>query len=249
MAQHKKRMIAPIYWKTGKKTFFWVKAARPGRHASDAAIPLLVVIRDVLGFSNTAREAKAILGANGVVVDGKVCLDGKVGIGLMDTVSFPSTGKNYRALPGPKGLELVEIPQKESETKVLRVVRKTTISGGKTQITFHDGRNILLEREEAKAIRTGHSAVFDLKGAKVMKFVPLAKGSQALVFDGVHRGKIFEISEIKEGSAYTRPTVLLESGRKTLETLKDYVIAIAAPGQKPEITIPQEKAQVKGGKA
>ncbi|MFH0961998.1 MAG: 30S ribosomal protein S4e [archaeon] len=246
MAQHMKRIVSPNYWKTGKKTFYWVTSPRPGKHPQESAIPLIVVLRDMLALAKTAREVKAILKGGNVAIDGKVCTDGKVGVGLMDVIAIPTVSKVYRVLPSGRGLILSEIPEADGHVKVLKVIRKTTVKGGKTQVTFHDGRNVLMSKEDGSKIKTGHSALFDLKEKKVSKFIALGRGTTALVFDGVHSGKILDISEIKAGSAYAKPTVLLESGRKTLETLKDYVIAIGTG--KPEITIPENDGK-KGGKA
>lgn len=235
--QHTKRIISPSFWKTGKKEKYWVKTPKPGKHSRRASMPLLVVIRDVLGFAGTAREAKAIINSGDVMIDGVARKDGATAVGLMDVLTIKTIGKNYRVLPTEDGLGLFEIPEAEAGTKILKVIGKNTIAGGRTQLTFHDGRTLLLPAGEK--VMTGYSAVFNLKDGKVEKFIPLDRRTLALVFNGVHMGRTLEISEIKEGSAYTRPTVLMEAGRKSLETLKDYVIAIGS-GAKAEITLPKE---------
>jgi small subunit ribosomal protein S4e len=232
-----KRMSSPLYWHAGKKTAYWVVTPQPGRHAKKRAIPVLSIVRDILKLAGTAREAKAILGSKTVLVDGKSCTNPSTGVGLMDTISFTEIGKHYRMVPTATGLELFEIPAGEATLKILRVVNKCTVPGGKTQLTFHDGRTLLVGKEEK--IATGTSALFDLKEGKVTKFIPLDRRTLALVFDGVHSGKAFEISEIKAGTPHTRPTVLLEAGRKSLETLKDYVIAVGVG--KSEITLPKKE--------
>jgi len=238
MAQHMKRITAPLSWKTGKKEFYWVASPRPGRHKAEAAVPLLVVIRDVLKLARTAREAESILKSGAVLVDGEKASDMKQGIGMMDVVSVKTIGKTYRAFPSKKGLVFPEIPEKEGKLKILKVTRKTTVSGGKIQVTFHDGRNVLFSKEDGAKIKTGTSAVFDLETKKIAKIITLEKGANALVFAGVHSGNVLEISQVKDGSAYSPRTVLLESGKKTLETLRDYVIAIGEKG-KTEISVPE----------
>jgi small subunit ribosomal protein S4e len=235
---HTKRMIAPLYWHTGKKTAYWVVTPKGGKHPKARSIPVLAIIRDTLKLAGTAREAKAILGSKTVLVDSKICTDGATGLGLMDTISFTQIGKHYRVLPTEDGLALVEIPAAEAEMKMLRVVGKHTISGGKTQLTFHDGRTMIVPKEDK--VKTGASALFNLKEGKVLKFIPLDRRTLVLIFDGVHSGKAYEISELKEGTPYARPTVLFEAGRKSLETLRDYVIAVGIG--KPEITLRKEVA-------
>jgi small subunit ribosomal protein S4e len=243
---HMKRMIAPPYWKTGKKTAYWVIAPRPGRHAKSACIPLLVIVRDVLKLAGTAREAKAILSAGNVLVDGKMCSEAAFAVGLMDTISLQGIAKHYRALPATRGgLRLVEIPEAEAATKVLKVTGKRTLKGKKTQITFHDGRTLLLAPSDGgeKGVKTGYSAVFNLKDGKVLKFLPLERRSLVLVYKGAHSGKLFEVSSLKPGLPTAPPTVVLEAGRKSLETLREYVIAVGI-GSKPEITIPASATEV-----
>ncbi len=238
---HLKRIISPSYWKTGKKTAYWVVTPKPGRHPKDRSLPLLVVMRDVLKLGRTAREVNAILGAKEVLVDGKACMKGSLAVGLMDTITFKTVGKHYRVVPLGKGLGLVEIPEKEALLKILKVTGKRTIGGGKTQVAFHDGRTLLLDAAAAGSVKTGFSVLFDLKSGKVAKYIPLDKRTIVVVYDGAHTGKVFEISEFRSGTANSPPTVLLEAGRKSLETLKEYVIAVGVG--KPELTVSEGKKE------
>ena len=66
-----KRYPMPKQWKLPRKTNTWVVSSLPGPHAKEECLPLQVVLRDVLGVADTAKEARSIITQGKVLVDKK----------------------------------------------------------------------------------------------------------------------------------------------------------------------------------
>lgn len=111
---HTKR-IAAGYGKKHK----WVTTPNPGKHKKEDSIPLMLVVRDILGYADTSREAKKIIHDGLIFVDKKPRKDPKYGIGLMDVIDIPKANKHYRAILSKKGPTLSEF-QKEFGAMNLR---------------------------------------------------------------------------------------------------------------------------------
>ena len=147
--RHLKRLAAPKFWPIPRKEFKWAVKPSPGPHPADNCLPLLVIIRDILGLAETAREARMILGQRKILVDGRVRTDYKYPVGLMDVVAIPELKKAYRCVPKlGGGLTLLEIPEEEACFKLCRIEDKTTVNGGHIQLNLHDGRNVLVRIQD-----------------------------------------------------------------------------------------------------
>ena len=141
--KHLKRYKAPKTWPIHPKEDTWTVKPSAGAHSIDDALPLTLVIRDILGLADNSREAKRIINSGNVLVDGRVVKDYKFPVGFMDIIEIPKTGEIYRVLLDNKGrLQLKEIDNGDS--KLCQVVNKTTIKGGKTQLNLHDAKNKLI---------------------------------------------------------------------------------------------------------
>jgi len=92
---HLKRHIAPRTWKIHRKEGRFIKRPDPGKHTRDNCIALGVVLRDMLGYAKTMSEAKKILGARKISVNGKVRADVKYPVGLMDLLQIKDTNENF----------------------------------------------------------------------------------------------------------------------------------------------------------
>ncbi|MCD6244505.1 MAG: 30S ribosomal protein S4e [Candidatus Korarchaeota archaeon] len=200
-SRHLKRLAAPGYWPVAKREKVWVVKPRPGPHPLDRGFPLLLVVRDILGLATTAREAKRIIFMKKIWVDGKPRYDYKFQVGLMDVISIPDMGKHYRVVPDPyKLLKLVEIPEEESSSKIVKVTGKRTVRGGKIQISSHDARNFLLDpdSELAKSIRVGYSLLIEVPSQEIKEVLPFELGTIGAMVRGRMAGHIGRIKEIAE---------------------------------------------------
>ena len=68
--RHLKRHAAPTSWKIRRKKFTWAIKPSPGPHPKERSIPLAVLLRDILGIAENAREAKKIVKAGKIAVTG-----------------------------------------------------------------------------------------------------------------------------------------------------------------------------------
>ena len=228
---HLKRFSAPETWRIERKTKKWAIHPSPGPHPVDRSLPLAVVVRDYLKLADSAREAKKIIAARKILIDGKARRDHKFPCGLMDVVSIPDMDEHYRILFDSKGhLRLVKIDGEEAKWKLSRVENKTIVKGGKLQLNLHDGRNIIAGEN---VYSTGDVLKISIPEQEIMEKIPLAKGYLALITGGIHTGEIAEIDEIVVTKSPMPNIVKL----KGFSTIKPYVFPIGK--DKPLVELPK----------
>jgi len=214
-----KRLAAPKFWKIprrGEKKKF-VIAPTPGPHRKERCIPLGVIIRDYLKLAETLKEVKKVKAK----VDGKV-RKYKFPLGLFDVLEIGD--KSYRIVPGKNIIEIKEI--KDKNIKPLRVEDKTYVKGNKVQLHFHDGRNILIEKDQ-DIYKTGDVIVFDLKEKKILNVLKFEKDMLAIITDGKNVGKVGKIEEIIPSKSLTTKTrVKINVDGNIIETPKEYCFVI-----------------------
>lgn len=216
-----KRLTSPKFWRLEKKKSKWTVPVRPGPHKKERSIPLQIVLRDILKFVETGKEAQNILNNKEVFVDGRIITDHAFGVGLMDVISIPKIKKYFRVVPSAKGFILIEIPENESKLKLLRINNKTVITKGKMQLNLHDGKNLLVPKGEYS---TGDSILVELPGMKIVDHVKLGPGSLILLFEGKDIGRTGKVKEIVTGHGEARISYEVEGVAD--ETIKDHVIVI-----------------------
>src|SRR5207249_6516218 len=122
----------------------WAPRTKPGPHARERRLQLVIIVREYLGIANIAKEAIRIINAGKVKVDGVVRRDRRFPVGLMDIVQIEGVPQVYRALPKPnRGLVLSPAQDKEAAYKICKIVGKQNVPGGKLQYSLHDGRTLL----------------------------------------------------------------------------------------------------------
>lgn len=236
--KHMKRVAAPRALVLARKEKKWVYRASPGPHPVDRSVPLAVLVRDYLRLCQTGREARRIIGGGEVLVDGRPQRDHKFPVGLMDVVTVPRAKRAIRLLLDHHArLVPVDIKGMEASWKLARVENKTTVRGGRTQINLHDGRNILIPKDQ---YATGDVLKIEVPTQKVLGLHKLAPGTLALITGGAHAGQVASIKgvEVKKGPY---PNMVLLAGREAHEfrTIKDYVFPVgekASDVRMPEVT-------------
>ena len=235
MKKHIKRMAAPKSWAVPRKTSHWVTKPRCGPHGGHESMPLLAVVRDMLKLCDNSREARFIIGSRGILVDGKIVTDYKFPVGIMDVVTIERTKQSYRMLMDYKArLQLAPIDDAEKGWKLARIDDKSSVRKGKVQLNLHDGRCMLLPKDQYK---TGDVLKIELPSQKVLKTFKLEKGNIALLIGGSHPGSVqtIESYEVRRGSA---PNIV--TFKEGFGTVKENVFVV---GDKvPEIKVPEGKA-------
>jgi small subunit ribosomal protein S4e len=234
---HMKRLAAPKKYPLLRKDKVYVVKMNAGPHSYKTGIPLLLVLRDMMKHVHNLKEAKALVNAGKIHVDGVIRKDLSFPIGLMDIVSIIPTKENFRVMFDSNAkVQLLKISEHEAKIKLCKVLNKTTLRKNKIQLNLHDGRNIIVDSKEYK---TGDSILIAVPSQKIEKHIAFQKGSMVYVMDGKHIGEIAMIEGIspQAGSNDDKVILTIEGGDK-FETLKRYVFVIGK--DKPEISIKGE---------
>ena len=239
-SKHLKRLPSPSFWPIHVKEAKWVVKPSPGPHPIKACIPLLIIVRDMLGYAKTSREARAIISQGRIRVDGRVRRDHKYPVGLMDVVEIPDLEKTYRVLPiAGKGLSLTEIPRGEAAFKLCRIEGKTTVKGGHIQLNLHDGRALLVKVNDPSKPLEGAYRVMDslkiaLPNQDLLSHLRFREGCYVLIIGGANMGRVGRLREIIEGTATRPPSATVEA--EVFQTIIGYTFTIGE--EELEITLP-----------
>ena len=236
---HLKRLPAPWFWRIHRKESTWAPKPSPGAHRSLFCLPLELIVRDDLALAKTRREVANILSHGKVRIDGRVRLDKKYPVGLMDVVEFPDANLAYRVLPVErKGLSLVRIPKDEAKFKLCKVLRKSTAPRALLQFGTHDGRSIIVSAKEGEAVAysTNDTLRISVPTQRVLNHIKFEKGNFALVVAGRNIGKSGKIVELQNGTA-TRPAMVRieDSAGNRFDTVVDYTFVVGT--DKPTIKL------------
>ncbi len=227
-----KRQMAPLFWGITRKDKRFVVTVKPGTHAKNAAIPISVFLRDTIKIVTSLREAKSVIYAGKIKVDGVTRKSLHHGAGLMDVIELEGTNKTYRLVPHDGTLlKPIEIEDAEKTKKFVVVKSKTTVKNGKTQLGFHDGKTLL---DETK-VSVGDTCVLQIPDIKILEVIKLEKGMNCLIIKGVNAGKIGKIDEIKEGTFSIPKSLDITLDDRTLEIPARLVMPIGK--DKPVIKI------------
>ena len=241
-----KREVAPRFWPIPRKRFHWVVKPSPGPHPMERCIPLVLIVRDILGFAKTRREAKRIISEGKILVDGKVRRDERFPAGLMDVISIPEIGVSYRILPYKKGLYLHQIEGEEVNFKLCRVEGKTTVDGGHIELNLHDGRNVLIRVKDPRNPVEDVYRVFDVlkigfrNGQEVLGHLRFDEGKFAIIIGGKNIGEYGRIISVerREGVKRERSLVTIEDENgNSYQTTLNYIFVIG--DEKPLISLPR----------
>ncbi|MFQ6135808.1 MAG: 30S ribosomal protein S4e [Candidatus Hydrothermarchaeales archaeon] len=230
--RHLKRLAAPRTWKLRRKEHVWAVKPRPGPHPQERSLPLLLVVRDVLGYARNSREAKKIIHEGSIVVNGKVRKDFKFSVGLMDILQIPKTKEQSLVLFDKKGkIILTKIKKKESKSRLCRIVDKTVVDGGHIQLNLHDGTNYLVKVKDPKKpkediYKTKDTVLMNLKDNSLSGHIPFKEGNLALIIGGAHMGEVAKIEEIRVVRSPNPNIVVLSSNDKKFQTIDDYLFMI-----------------------
>src|SRR3989344_7484026 len=145
---HLKTLQAPRQWHIRRKEKKYIIRPAPGGHSKELALPLLVILRDILHLGRTAYELKKIMRMNDILIDGKKRTAPHLPVGVFDVISIPHSKAYYRMVIDLKGrIAPISISEHESSLKICKVLGKKAIVGGKTQITLNDGHTLLTDQK------------------------------------------------------------------------------------------------------
>ena len=257
MSNHQKRLSVPKSWPVERKEATFTVKAGAGPHG-ESGVPLLILLRDVLNYVDSKKEAKYALNHGSVLVNGSSRRDPNRPIGMFDILAFTERDEYYRVFPDEGGrLALTPIDESDADGRLGKIVRKQQVSGGDTQITLHDGSNLVVDADSGYS--TGDSLVVDLDGNSVVAHFPYEEGALVTAIDGRHAGEIGTVEEIlvTPGSGNNSVTVSQEDSETPsesraageagddggFETIEDYVVVIDENFTSDETESAQELAE------
>lgn len=218
-----KRQMAPLFWGIARKEKRFVVTVKPGTHKKNYSIPTAVLLRDKMKIVSTLREAKSVIYAGKVTIDGVKRKSLHHGIGLMDVVELDGISDSYRLVPKDGTiLTPIKINADEKNKKIVKVTGKTSIKGGKTQIKFHDGRTLISD----ELVDVNDSCVLQIPEQKILEVIKLEKNTKILITRGINAGKTGEIKEIKEGTFVLTKRIVTTIDDKLIEIPIRLVIAV-----------------------
>ncbi|MFC7213025.1 30S ribosomal protein S4e [Saliphagus sp. GCM10025334] len=222
MSNHQKRLSVPKSWPVERKTDVFTVKARAGPHG-EAGVPLVIVLRDVLGYVDSKKEARYALSQDAILVNGEPINDEKRPIGMFDIVGFPGREEYYRVFPDEGGrLSLTEIDADAADSRLGKVVGKQQVKGGETQLSLHDGTNVVVDEEYS----TNDSVVVDNEDKSVVAHFPYEEGALVTAVSGNHGGKIGELVDIDVTLGSGSNIVTVETDDGEFETVEEYVFVI-----------------------
>lgn len=227
--KHVKRLASPRRIKIKRKESVWLVKSRAGPHPSRDAAPLLVLIRDYLGYAKNAKEAEKILKSKEVMVDGKIRTDPKFPVGFMDVLSIPKINEDYRVVLDSLGrLDLKKLKKEEATFKLCKIKEKKKIRKGVIQLSLHDGRNQLVKEGVYKR---GDVLKISLPDQKILDHFELKKGNLVYITGGKHAGETGKIAEVQPGSITRKVLVTIkkEEGEVTTPFENVFVIGKEKP--------------------
>lgn len=147
-------------------------------------IPLLLILRDVCKLAKTRKEAKILLRAGDILVNGKKADNEKLVLHLFDRVTVSKLGKTYKVIIRNKKFCVEEADEKEALIRICKIIGKRLIPKGKVQFNLDNGYNII---SDLKA-RVNDSVIFDFKTNKIVKHLPFKEGMHGEIIGGSHTG-------------------------------------------------------------
>ena len=223
MTRHQKRLSVPKSWPVERKTATFTAKAGAGPHG-ESGVPLVVVLRDVLGYVDSAKEATYAVNHGGVEVNGGTVDDINRPIGMFDILAFPDREEYYRVFPDEGGrLGLTPIDADAAGSKLGKVIDKTIVDGGRTQLNLHDGSNLLVEEDTYSG---SDSVVVDNEEKRVVAHFVYEVGALVTAVAGQHAGEIGEITDIQVTPGSASNTVTVDTGDGAFETVEGYVVVI-----------------------
>ncbi|MFW6004602.1 MAG: 30S ribosomal protein S4e [Halodesulfurarchaeum sp.] len=223
MSNHQKRLSVPKSWPVERKTATFTAKADAGPHGENG-VPLVIVLRDVLGYVDTATEATYAVNSGGVLVNGDTVDDATRPIGMFDILAFPERDEYYRVFPDEGGrLGLTAIDEADAGSKLGKIIDKTLVSGGRVQLNLHDGANLVVEDGDYSG---KDSIVLDNEDQEIVAHFEYGEGALVTAVAGQHAGEIGEVDEISVTPGSASNTVTVDTGDGVFETVEEYVVVI-----------------------
>lgn len=208
---HLKRNVMPKIWPMKRKGTKYI--VRP-KFNIDRSVPILIVLRDMLKFAETRKEADKILDSGKIKVNEKVIREKKHPITLFDVLTLEN--KHYRMIIENKKYKFQEISAKESKEKVAKIIGKKILKDKVVQLNLSDGRNFNTKEK----LNTNDSVLVNLSENKITQVIPLKKGAKVIFTKGKYIGQIGVLEEIENSD------VIVKLNKDKISSKKEFIMAV-----------------------
>ena len=215
---HLKRLAAPKTWHVNRKKIKFITKPAPGPHSLQNGIALGTLIKEILGYASTTREAKKMMHTDEIKVDGKARKDFRFPVGIFDTLEFAKTGECFRVILNKNGkIGVIKISREEFNVKPCKIIGKKMIKGH-IQLNLHDGKNIIVDKDSYKI---GDTVILKLPGQEISKHIKMDKKAAIFLIGGNHIGEIGNVDDIIQNKIIYR-----DQKNNLIETSKEYSFVV-----------------------
>ncbi len=227
--QHLKRIAVPKTWTLSKKAEKFVARPNPGAHSMSTSIPLIIILRDLLGYTKTKRETVKVLLEKNVLVNQKRVKDSKFPVGIMDTLSFTEIDEHYRIMINKKGnLCLNKTTKERTMIRPVKIAGKSTLKKGLIQLNFTDGTNMIIKKDDYKV---GDTLIIEFPG-KIKEHYSIAQGSYVYFTKGKQVGNSGVIENVSQ-----EKIIFKQKDGSSQETSRKYAFVVGK--EKSLIVLPE----------
>ena len=222
--RHLFSLNAPANWPIERKKYVWVTRPNPGPHQLKRCLSLNMLLKNVLKYARTSREVKVILNSGEVLINNKPVKDDKFPVGIMDNIEIKKTNEHFMLIINEYNkYELKKINKENSKIKPCKIINKTILKKGKTQLNLFDGRNIIVNNSDYKV---GDTILIDVEKNKIVDHIKLGKGSTIYIMYGKYIGYIGQLQDVVLEDGMKSNKIVFTKDKEKIETLKDYAFAI-----------------------
>ena len=220
---HKKRINTPKSWPIKKKENKYVVRPSSGPHTLEHCLPITVLLKEMLKYVKTTREARKVLNDGKLLVNGRVVKDHRFPVGLMDNLSFPEINEYYKLTYNThQKFQLEKITKDLANLKTLKIVNKTVTKQNKTQLNFFNGHNLIVKENGYKV---GDTLIVDDKN-QVKNHLKFAPGAKVYIIDGSYVGEEGIVEKITARKGVSPSEITFKQGDKSLKTLTKYAFVV-----------------------
>jgi len=191
-------MFAPSKWCLDKLSGVYATRPSTGPHKLRECLPMSVLLRNRLKYALSGQEVTKICKdkSGNIKVDNKVRRDPRYPVGMMDVVSLPKTGENFRLLYDIKGrFQPVRVEAKEAGFKLCKVVKKVLGKNKIPYIVTHDGRTIRYPHPD---IKKNDSVKLNLETGEIDGVVKFENGCLVFVTGGNNIGRVGQLMHLEK---------------------------------------------------
>jgi len=224
--KHLKRHMSPAFWPIHRKGGKWAVRPSSGPHSLKTSIPTKVLLRDQFKYATTAREAKSLIKNGKMLIDGKVRKDDRFPVGLMDVIHIPDTKEYFRVLPDHGGkLRYLAITAEEAQFKLCRIIGKTSLKAGKTQLNLHDGSNVVINTEADK-YKVNDVLKIKVPEKEIMDSIEFKEMQQVIITGGRSQGAQGVLIKVGPEPGWKRTATIRTLEGDDIRTLSNYLFVV-----------------------